>query len=65
MGKQERIFASDQEQAVASEVAQLVARSRNAQRQIEDYTQEQVDELIIELEEVRQRVPGTSGSRNG
>jgi sulfoacetaldehyde dehydrogenase len=46
MGKQERIFASEQEETVAAEVAALVERSRAAQRQIENYSQEQVDELI-------------------
>ena len=46
MGKQERIFASDEEQAVATEIGLLIERSRAAQRQIENYTQEQVDELI-------------------
>jgi len=46
MGKQERIFASDEAAAAAVEIAALVERSRAAQRQIEDYTQEQVDELI-------------------
>ncbi len=46
MGRQERIYASDEEHAVAAEVAQLIQRSRAAQRQIENYTQEQVDELI-------------------
>jgi sulfoacetaldehyde dehydrogenase len=42
MGKQERIFASDE----AAEIAGLVARSRAAQHEIENYTQEQVDDLI-------------------
>jgi sulfoacetaldehyde dehydrogenase len=46
MGKQERIFASDEAAQAAAEIAELVERSRAAQRQIEDYTQEQVDELI-------------------
>ena len=31
---------------VVEEIAELVARSRAAQKQIENYTQEQVDELI-------------------
>src|SRR6266446_1159457 len=31
----------------ASEVATLVARARDAQRQIDNYTQEQVDELVL------------------
>ena len=46
MGKQERIFASDEAAAAAVEIAALVERSRAAQRQIEDYSQEQVDALI-------------------
>jgi sulfoacetaldehyde dehydrogenase len=46
MGKQERIFASDEAAAAAAEIAELVRRSRAAQAQIENYTQEQVDELI-------------------
>ena len=46
MGKQERIFASDEAAEAAAEIADLVARSRAAQAQIEHYTQEQVDELI-------------------
>ena len=36
----------DIQAAAQAEVAELVARSRAAQAQIEDYTQEQVDELI-------------------
>lgn len=35
-----------QEDPLVAEVAELVARSRAAQKQIENYTQEQVDELI-------------------
>src|SRR4051812_15384358 len=46
MGKQERIFANDEAAGAAAEIAALVARSRAAQRQIEDYSQEQVDALI-------------------
>ncbi|HYJ30965.1 MAG TPA: aldehyde dehydrogenase family protein [Allosphingosinicella sp.] len=46
MGKQERIFASDEAAAAAVEIAALVERSRAAQRRIENYSQEQVDELI-------------------
>src|SRR5687768_7571913 len=46
MGKQERIFASDEAAEAAAEIAELVRRSRAAQRQIENYTQEQVDDLI-------------------
>jgi sulfoacetaldehyde dehydrogenase len=46
MGKQERIFASDEAAAAATEIASLVDRSRAAQHEIEDYSQEQVDALI-------------------
>jgi sulfoacetaldehyde dehydrogenase len=46
MGKQERIFASDEQAEAAAEIAGLVARSRAAQARIENYTQAQVDELI-------------------
>ena len=46
MGKEERIFASDEAAEAAAEIAGLVARSRAAQAQIENYSQEQVDELI-------------------
>ena len=46
MGKQERIFASDEAAEAAAEIAALIARSRAAQAQIEHYTQEQVDALI-------------------
>jgi sulfoacetaldehyde dehydrogenase len=46
MGKQERIFASDEAAEAAAEIAALVARSRAAQKKIENYTQAQVDELI-------------------
>jgi len=46
MGKQERIFANDEAAEAAAEIAALVERSRAAQRQIEDYSQEQVDDLI-------------------
>ena len=46
MGKQERIFASAETAEASAEIGGLVARSREAQRQIENYTQEQVDELI-------------------
>ena len=46
MGKQERIFASEEAQAAAAEIAALIERSRAAQRQIENYSQEQVDALI-------------------
>jgi sulfoacetaldehyde dehydrogenase len=46
MGKEERIFASDEQAEAAAEIAGLVARARAAQRGIEHYTQEQVDALI-------------------
>ncbi|HYI63530.1 MAG TPA: aldehyde dehydrogenase family protein [Allosphingosinicella sp.] len=46
MGRQERIFSSDEAADAAAEIAVLVARSRAAQAQIEDYSQEQVDDLI-------------------
>jgi len=34
---------------VVQEIAEMVARSRAAQEQIADYTQEQVDELITAM----------------
>jgi len=46
MGKQERVFASDAAAEAAAEIAALVERSRAAQREIEHYSQEQVDALI-------------------
>lgn len=46
MGKEERIFASDEAAEAAAEIAGLIARARKAQAQIENYTQEQVDGLI-------------------
>ena len=46
MGKEERIFASDEAAEAAAEIAGLVERARKAQRRIEDYSQEQVDALI-------------------
>ena len=46
MGKQERIFASDEAAAAAAEIAALIERSRAAQHEIENYSQEQVDDLI-------------------
>ena len=46
MGKEERIFASDEQAEAAAEIAGLVARARAAQKQIEHYSQEQVDALI-------------------
>ncbi len=39
-------MTADDERSPAEEIAELVARSRAAQAQIENYTQEQVDELI-------------------
>ncbi len=46
MGKQERIFASDEQAEAAAEIAGLVARSRKAQAEIEHATQARVDVLI-------------------
>jgi sulfoacetaldehyde dehydrogenase len=46
MGVQERIFANDEAEQAAAEIAALVERSRAAQEQIENYTQAQVDALI-------------------
>jgi sulfoacetaldehyde dehydrogenase len=46
MGKEERIFAGEEQAEAAAEVAALVARARAAQRQIEHYSQAQVDALI-------------------
>jgi len=46
MGKQERIFASDEQAEAAAEIAGLVERARLAQTQIEHASQERVDELI-------------------
>ena len=46
MGKHEPIIASDEQAQAAAEIAALVARSRNAQAQIEHASQERVDELI-------------------
>ncbi|HKR24299.1 MAG TPA: aldehyde dehydrogenase family protein [Allosphingosinicella sp.] len=46
MGKEERIFASDEAAEAAAEIAGLIARARKAQQAIEHYTQEQVDALI-------------------
>ncbi|MDQ3139449.1 MAG: aldehyde dehydrogenase family protein, partial [Pseudomonadota bacterium] len=46
MGQEHQSFATDQDAADAAEIAALVARSRAAQVQIENYTQEQVDALI-------------------
>ncbi|CAH0992460.1 Succinate-semialdehyde dehydrogenase (acetylating) [Sinobacterium norvegicum] len=39
----------DTEQQAAADISQLIERSKNAQAQIEDYTQEQVDELITAM----------------
>ena len=46
MGKEERIFASDEAAEAAAEIAGLVARARKAQQAIEHYGQEEVDALI-------------------
>ncbi|HST36121.1 MAG TPA: aldehyde dehydrogenase family protein [Allosphingosinicella sp.] len=46
MGKQERIFASDEQAEAAAEIAGLIARARAAQAEIEHASQERVDELI-------------------
>lgn len=46
MGKQERIFVSDERAVAAAEIAALIARARKAQAQIEHASQERVDELI-------------------
>jgi acyl-CoA reductase-like NAD-dependent aldehyde dehydrogenase len=46
MGKQERVFASDEAAEAAAEIAALIERSRAAQRAVEHYSQEQVDALI-------------------
>ena len=49
MAEQVRQFANEEEAAAHEEVAALVARSRAAQAQIENYTQEQVDQLITAM----------------
>lgn len=46
MGKQERIFATDEAAEAAAEIGDLIARARKAQAAIEHYSQEQVDALI-------------------
>ena len=46
MGRQERIFANDEAAEAAADISALIARSRAAQREIENYSQEQVDALI-------------------
>ena len=46
MTEEVKDFVADEDRGPAQEVAELVARSRAAQAQIENYTQEQVDELI-------------------
>ena len=46
MGQEIRKFVSEEAAADATEIAALVARSRAAQAQIENYTQAQVDDLI-------------------
>src|SRR3546814_9953182 len=49
MAEQVRQFANEEEAAAHEEIAALVARSRAAQAQIENYTQEQVDQLITAM----------------
>jgi sulfoacetaldehyde dehydrogenase len=49
MAEQVRQFANEEEAAAHDEIAALVARSRKAQAQIENYTQEQVDQLITAM----------------
>lgn len=46
MGKENIKFVTEEQAADVAEIAELVARSRAAQAQIENYTQEQVDALI-------------------
>jgi acyl-CoA reductase-like NAD-dependent aldehyde dehydrogenase len=46
MGKQERVFASDEQAEAAAEIAGLIARARTAQAEIEHASQERVDSLI-------------------
>ncbi len=46
MGKQERIFVSDERAEAAAEIAGLIARAHKAQAEIEHASQERVDELI-------------------
>ena len=46
MAQKVREFATDEERADYEEIAALVARSRAAQQQIENYTQEQVAERM-------------------
>ena len=48
------------EEELAEHSSEMITHSPHASR--EEFL-EQVDELIVELEEVRQRVPGTPGSR--
>src|SRR3546814_18576882 len=49
MAEQVRQFANEEEAAAHEEIAALVARSRAAQAKIENYTQEQVDQLITAM----------------
>ena len=46
MAEQAQTFENEEQAQAAAEIAELVRRSRAAQAQIENYTQEQVDELI-------------------
>jgi sulfoacetaldehyde dehydrogenase len=41
-----KAVSSDDEKAAAADIGQLIARSRAAQKQIENYSQEQVDRMI-------------------
>lgn len=49
MAQQVQTFESEEQAQAAAEIAELIARSRAAQAQIENYTQEQVDELITAM----------------
>lgn len=49
MAQQVQTFENEEQAQAAAEIAELVARSRAAQAQIENYTQEQVDELITAM----------------
>ena len=44
-----RILSTDITRAAQDEIASLIARSRAAQAEIADYTQEQVDDLITAM----------------
>lgn len=49
MAQQVQTFENEEQAQAAAEIAELIARSRAAQAQIENYTQEQVDELITAM----------------